>query len=116
MLSARAREAKVEEELYRLIKNGLEERTYEIEGVHFHDVEPQYPVDSGAADLVVLTDKPRKPLLVIECKRKDLKTGREIRNIDPLSPKVIDQSLFYTTKMGVAKVYFIRRPAGSDFK
>ncbi|MGC9014801.1 MAG: N-6 DNA methylase, partial [Thermoproteota archaeon] len=100
MIRSVVREAKVEEELYRLIKNILEEKGHEIEGVRFYDVEPQHPVDSGVADLVLFLDKPRKPILVIECKRKDLDTGREIRNIDPLSPKVIDQSLFYATKIG----------------
>ena len=99
MIRSVVREAKVEEELYRLIKNTLEEKSHEIEGIKFHDIEPQHPVDSGKADLVLFLDKPKKPLLVIECKRK-LETGREIRNIDPLSPKVIDQSLFYATKIG----------------
>ncbi|MEM2173348.1 MAG: N-6 DNA methylase [Thermoproteota archaeon] len=100
MLRAKAREAKVEEELYRLMKNILERENYEIESIRFHDLIPQYPVDSGSADLVLLLDKPKKPLLVIECKRKDFRTNRVIREIDPLSPKVIDQSLFYATKIG----------------
>ncbi len=100
MLRGVIREAKVEEELFRIFKNVLEKKNREIEGVFFHDLEPQYPVDSGEADLVLFTDRPRKPILVIECKRKDLKTRREIRSIDPMSPKVIDQALFYATKIG----------------
>ncbi|MEM3104281.1 MAG: N-6 DNA methylase [Candidatus Bathyarchaeia archaeon] len=100
MLKGMVREAKVEEELFRILKNILEKKNYKIEGILFQDLEPQYPVDSGTADLVLFTDRPRKPILVIECKRKDLKTKREIRSIDPLSPRVIDQALFYATKIG----------------
>jgi len=94
------REAKIEEELYRIIKNVLEKKNYEIEGVFFKDIEPQYPVNSEKADLVLFTDRPKKPILVIECKRMDLKTRREIRKIDPLSPSVTKQALLYAVEIG----------------
>ena len=96
-----SREAKVEEELYRLTKNVLEKRGYLIEGLRFDDVEPQYPVDSGVADLVVQAH-PSKPLLIVECKRK-LQTAKGVkafRSIDPLGSRVITQALTYAVQCG----------------
>jgi hypothetical protein len=96
-----SREAKVEFELGHLIKKILEKKNFTIEGVKFADVEPQYHVDSGRADLALLLAEPVKPILIIECKRKDLVTGGEIsRNIDPTSSRVIDQALLYATRSG----------------
>ena len=53
-----SREAKVESELYRLLKNVLEKRGCSAEGVRFEGVEPQYRVDNRRADLaLVLAEK-----------------------------------------------------------
>lgn len=95
------REAKVEEELYRLLKNVLEKNHYELEGVRFGDVEPQLKVNGGRADLVVTLPGGRH-LWVIECKRKVPvgKTIREIREFDPMGSKVIDQALTYSARLG----------------
>ena len=62
-------ESRVEEELYRVLKNVLHKKKYVIEGVNFVDVEPQKRADSGRADLAVII-QPAKTLLVIECKKK----------------------------------------------
>jgi len=64
-----AGESKVEEELYRVLKNVLYKNKYIIEGVRFVDVEPQKRAGSGRADLAVIIH-PQKVLLVIECKKK----------------------------------------------
>ena len=95
------REAKVESELYRLLKNVLEKRGYTVEGVRFDGVEPQYRVDNRRADLaLVLVEK--KPLLIIETKRKIERRGyyREERKIDPTGRVVIDQALWYAIHCG----------------
>jgi len=96
-----SREARVESELYRLLENVLDKRGHTIEGVRFEDVETQYRIDNKRADLaLVLTDK--KPLLVIETKRKFEMKGyyREERKIDPTSRIVIDQALWYAVHCG----------------
>ncbi|MEM3737606.1 MAG: N-6 DNA methylase [Candidatus Bathyarchaeia archaeon] len=96
-----SREAKVESEFYRLIKNVLDKHGYVIEGVRLENVETQYPVNSGRADLAVLLDS-RRPLAIIECKRK-LEAARayvERRDFDPLSSKVIDQAKLYAVNSG----------------
>jgi len=96
-----SREAKVESELYRLLENVLEKRGYAVEGVGFKSVETQYRVDNRWADLaLVLAEK--KPLLIIETKRKFEMRGyyREERKIDPTSRVVIDQALWYAIHCG----------------
>jgi len=95
-----SRESKVEEELYRVLKNVLEKNKYTIEGVRFVDVEPQKKVDSGRADLAVIIH-PSKVLLVIECKKKvGLQAPKAFRQFDPLSSLVIDQALNYAVRLG----------------
>ncbi len=96
-----SREAKVEEELYHLIKSVLEAKHYELEGVRFGDIEPQFRVNAGIADLM-LPIQPKTPRLIIECKRKK-ETPRglaEARSFDPLSHLVIDQALDYAIHSG----------------
>src|SRR5947199_10168866 len=96
-----SREAKVEEELYRLIKNVLISKNYDIEGVRFGDIEPQFRVNSGIADLM-LPIKPKVPRLVIECKRKKetVKGLAEARVFDPLGHLGMDQALDYAVHSG----------------
>jgi type I restriction-modification system DNA methylase subunit len=96
-----SREAKVEEEFYRLTKNVLEKRSYILDGVKFGDPEPQYPVDSGVSDLMIPIHTP-KPLLIAEFKRKiqTAKGLKVIRDFDPLSSKVITQALTYAVQCG----------------
>jgi type I restriction-modification system DNA methylase subunit len=97
-----SREAKVEEEFYRLTKNVLEKREYTIEGMKFGDPEPQYPVDSGTADLMIPT--PTKRLFIVEFKRKiQTPSGLKIlRETDPLGSKVITQALVYAVQCGAS--------------
>jgi len=93
-------ESRVEEELYRVLKNVLHKKKYVIEGVNFVDVEPQKRADSGRADLAVII-QPAKTLLVIECKKK---IGGNVpgafKKFDPMSSLVIDQALNYATHLG----------------
>lgn len=93
-------ESKVEEELYRVLKNVLYKKKHVIEGVKFVDVEPQKKADSGRADLAVIIH-PAKTLMVIECKKK---TGGNVpgafKKFDPMSSLVIDQALNYATHLG----------------
>ncbi|MHA2069567.1 MAG: N-6 DNA methylase [Candidatus Thorarchaeota archaeon] len=95
------REAKVEEELYHLIKTALKKHGGKIEKAEFQDIEPQYPVDGGRADLVLLLSD-GKPLIVIECKRKveAAKGWTAIRDFDPLGSRVINQALGYAVNVG----------------
>ena len=95
------REAKVEEELYYLIKTVLRKHDYKLNDVEFGDIEPQHSVDGGIADLVLpLSDG--KHILEIECKRKvdEPKGFRAIRYFDPLGSRVINQALTYAVKLG----------------
>lgn len=96
-----SREAKVESELYRLLRNVLEKRGYSIEGVRFDSVEPQYRVDGRRADLALILYG-KRPLLIIETKRKAERKGyyREERSINPTSSVVIDQALWYAIHCG----------------
>jgi len=96
-----SREAKIEEELYRLAMNSLEKRNFVIDGVKFDPIEPQFHVDSGIADLMVPTH-PSKPLLILECKRKTVsdKGVVYLRNFDPMSNRVITQALSYAVQSG----------------
>jgi len=98
-----SREAKIEEEFYRLTKNVLERRKYVIEGVKFGSPEPQYPVDSGITDLMIPTHA-LKPLFIAEFKRKisTAKGLKVVRDIDPLGSKVIIQALTYAVQCGAS--------------
>jgi len=95
------KERKIEVELYRLIKNFLVKNEYKIEGVRFDDIESQFTVNAGIADLM-LPVHPKTPRLIIECKRKrtTAKGVASTRNFDPLSHLVIDQALNYATHCG----------------
>ena len=95
------REAKVEEELYHLIKTIIRKHEHKLDGVELRDVEPQYKVNGGVADLVVVLSD-GKPLLEVECKRK-LESGagiKALRDFDPLGSRVISQALGYAVKIG----------------
>ena len=94
------REASIEAEFYRVIKNLISEGETRFHSMEFTKVTPQYSVDGGYADLVVFAkeDEIEKPILVIETKRK-LKDRTE-RRFDPYSPSVIDQAAFYAMKIG----------------
>ncbi len=91
------REAKVHFELYRHLKNAID---HEERGstLPFETVEPEYNVDGGFADIVVFDS--RGPKLVIEAKRED--GGKYRRDIDPYSPKVIEQAFGYAGKLGAS--------------
>jgi hypothetical protein len=95
------REAKIEEELYRLFVNVLEKNSYALEGVKFGEVEPQFRINGGKADLMIPV-QPDKPLIIIECKRKVEKPGGMAyhRNFDPMSSRVIIQALNYAVLSG----------------
>ena len=95
------REAKIEQEFYRLLMNVLEDHKYTIEKVSFGPVEPEYRVDGGRADLMVPAPQ-GSPLLIIETKRK-VQSGSGVtvfREFDPMSPRVITQALTYATLTG----------------
>jgi len=92
------KEAEVEEELYHLMRAVLEKHNYKISEVGFKDVKPQCSVDGGVADLVVfLADGTR--ILEIECKRK-VEGFRAIRDFDVMGSKVLNQALFYASRIG----------------
>lgn len=81
--------------------NVLEKKSYVVEGLKLDKVERQYPIDSGIAD-IMLPMHPKKPLLVIECKRK-AKTAHGVSvftSFDPMSSRVITQALMYAVQSG----------------
>jgi type I restriction-modification system DNA methylase subunit len=95
------REAQVEGELYRFTMNVLERKSYTVEGLRLDKIERQYPIDSGIAD-IMLPMHPKKPFLVIECKRK-AKTAHGVSvftSFDPMSSRVITQALMYAVQSG----------------
>jgi type I restriction-modification system DNA methylase subunit len=97
-----SREAEIESELYRLLTNVLEKRGYIIEGVRFEKPRTQYPVSNRRADVALILAEKKKPILIIETKRKYEKRGyyKVIRNIVPTSRVVIDQALWYAMYSG----------------
>lgn len=97
----KGREAKIQNELYRLIKGIFESNNYVIAGLPYLDIEPEVHIEGGFADLVLYT-RSKKPALVIECKRKvkGVATRSESKAFDPLSSKVIDQAMNYAVKLG----------------
>lgn len=97
-----SREAEVESELYRLLTNVLEKRGFTIDGVRFEKPKTQYPVNGRRADFALILAERKKPLLIVETKRKYEKRGyyRAVRNIMPTSRVVIDQALWYATYSG----------------
>jgi len=93
-------EAGFQAELYRLLKN-LVAGKFSVDSVVFDNVEFERRVDSGRADIVIVSSG--KPFIVIETKRE--KVGRTTRNIDPLSPDVIGQAAGYALMLGAP--YFV---------
>lgn len=90
------KEAGIHFELYRHLCNAIEKKpTYH--GMHFGEVTPEKIVDSGRADIVV-HDARNRPLIVIEAKREEPKGFH--RNLDPYSPKVINQAFNYAARLG----------------
>lgn len=90
-----ATEADIHFELYRHLQNAIEEKS-EYYGIDFAEVTPQLNVDGGFADIVV--KDLRGPFLVIEAKR-ETERGYN-RDLDPYSPKVIEQAWGYAGKLG----------------
>lgn len=89
------REARVHFELYRYLANAIVTEPG-VGGSRYVRVEPEYNVDGGFADIVVFDE--RGPNLVIEAKREE--AGRYRRDIDPYSPKVIEQAFGYAGRLG----------------
>lgn len=94
-----SREASFQAELYRILKNIIDKK-FSVSGITFSGVEFEKPIDSGRADIVVLSSG--RPFIVIETKRS--KAERTTRNIDPLSPDVIVQALGYASMLGAPYV------------
>jgi type I restriction-modification system DNA methylase subunit len=95
-----SREAPFQAELYRVLKNVIGSG-FSIDGLVFDGVDFEKPVDSGRADVVVLSRG--KPFIVIETKRE--RAGKASREIDPLSPDVIGQAAGYALMLGAP--YFV---------
>jgi type I restriction-modification system DNA methylase subunit len=97
-----SREAEVESKLYHYILSVLEKRGFTIEGVRFSEPKTQYPVNGKRADIAVISAETKKPLLIIETKKKYEERGyyRAVRNIMPTSRVVIDQALGYANYSG----------------
>jgi len=92
------REAKIHFELHRHLQNAIE-KGVSYKGVTFERSEPEYTknlIGNQSADIVVFDTKGH-PWLVIEAKKR-LKKGFT-RDIDPYSPKVIQQSLGYAQQL-----------------
>lgn len=89
-------EAGIHFEFYRYLQNAIEEEPNR--GTRMYGrVAPEYGDDiDGFADLI-LFDKYDEPVLVIEAKKPE---GRNKREIDPYSPKVIKQAFSYAAEIG----------------
>ena len=120
------KEAKVEEELYYLIKTVLKKHNFKLNDVEFGDIEPQHSVDGGIADLV-LPFSDGKHFLVVECKRKITRPSgfRTIRDFDVFGSRVLNQALNYAVRLGShafattngARLALFRTPeAGEPFR
>lgn len=92
----------MESKLHHFIFSVLEKRGFTIEGVRFDEPKTQYPVNGRRADIALVLAERKKPLLIIETKRKYEERGyyRAVRNIMPTSRVVIDQALWYATYSG----------------
>lgn len=95
-----SREAQIQAELYRILKNAIREGV-SVDGLVFENIEVEKPVDSGRADIVVMANG--RPFIVIETKK--VSAGRLSRSIDPLNPDVISQAAAYALLLG--SPYFI---------
>jgi type I restriction-modification system DNA methylase subunit len=117
-------EAEVESKLYHYLLSVLEKRGFTIEGIRFNEPKTQFPVNGRRADLAVILAEGKKPLLIIETKRKYEEEGyyRAVRNIMPTSRVVIDQALWYAIYSGApyfattnGRVFALfRRPEASE--
>jgi len=117
-------EAEVESKLHHYLLSVLEKRGFTVDGVRFDGPKTQFPVDGRRADLAVILAEGKKPLLIIETKRKYEERGyyRAVRNIMPTSRVVIDQALWYATYSGApyfattnGRVFALfRRPEASE--
>jgi len=96
------READVESTLHHYIYTVLEKRGFTIENVRFGEPKTQYPVNGRRADIAIILAEEKKPLLIIETKKKYEEKGyyKVIRNIMPTSRVVIDQALWYAWYSG----------------
>jgi len=97
-----SREAEVESKLHHYFLSVLEKRGFTVEGVRFDEPKTQYPVSGRRADIAVILAEGRKPLLIIETKRKYEERGyyKAIRSIMPTNRAVIDQALWYALYSG----------------
>ncbi|MDI6847914.1 MAG: N-6 DNA methylase [Candidatus Bathyarchaeia archaeon] len=97
-----SREAEVESKLHHYIFGVLEKRGFTIDGVRFDEPKTQYPVSGRRADVAVVLAEGKKPLLIIETKRKYEERGyfKATRKIMPTSRVVIDQALWYAMYSG----------------
>jgi len=97
-----SQEAEVESRLHHYIFSVLEKRGFTVDGVRFDEPKTQFPVNGRRADLAVILAESKKPLLIIETKRKYEGKGyyRAVRNIMPTSRVVIDQALWYAIYSG----------------
>jgi len=95
-------EAEVESRLHHYLFSVLEKRGFTVDGVRFDEPKTQFPVNGRRADLAVILAEGKKPLLIIETKRKYEEKGyyRAVRNIMPTSRVVIDQALWYAIYSG----------------
>ncbi len=89
-------EAYIHFELYRHLQNTIQKGA-EYFGIKFTDIRPEVKINGGYADIVIYIEV-RKPFLVIEAKRK-VERGYK-RDLDPYSPKVINQAFQYAAKLG----------------
>ncbi len=89
-------EAEIHFELYRHLQDAIEDQS-EYYGFEFGNVRPEENVNGGKADIVI-EDRRGSPFLVIEAKRPS--QGGPNRNLDPYSPKVIEQAWGYAGKLG----------------
>jgi len=119
-------EAKIERDLYYLLRTILEKHNFSLNGVELANIQPQHSVDGGIADLV-LPFADGKHFLVIECKRKISKPSglKALRDFDVYGSKVINQAMNYADRLGAhvfattngARFALFRRPkAGESFR
>lgn len=89
-------EARIHFELYRHLQNAID-ADGDFDGTTFSEARPEYRVNGGLADIVVL-DERDQPFLVIEAKRPSGPGSR--RDLDPYSPRVIRQAFRYAAELG----------------
>jgi type I restriction-modification system DNA methylase subunit len=105
-----SREIEFQQELYYQLRKVIETHR-EIGGLSFHNIQMEYPVDSGRADIVLFLTE-NKPFIIIETKKKN---GHVSKNIDPLSSRVIQQALGYATVLGASYIVTANREFLASF-